>query len=69
MAYIGSVVLGIYWFCSFGHISVLQLAKDEPILSRRKIFVPRKKRRMRRKRKTNLWRMEKAYIGSAVGEG
>ena len=38
-------------------------------LSKRKIFVPQKKRRMRRKRKTNLWRMEKAYIGSAVDEG
>ena len=48
---------------------VLQSAKNEPTLSRRKIFVPRKKRRMRRKRKTNLWRMERAYIGSAVGEG
>ena len=63
------LVLGIYLFCSFGHISVLQSAKDEPTLSRRKIFVPQKKRRMRRKRKTNLWRMGKAYIGSAVGEG
>ena len=64
MAYIGSA----FWAYIWAYIGSA-VGEDLSTLSRRKIFVPRKERRLRRKRKTNLWRMEKAYIGSAVGEG